>query len=101
MERWAGGSSGSLAACVVDVQVACGYRLIGPGPGSLLLAPKTSLHYELHLWPPARCRLGQEPAMVHTLCNFPKVVFLMVTDMGLADLGLSHAGRPVVTGFFI
>lgn len=38
---------------------------------------------------------------MHTLCNFPKVVFLMVTDMGIADLGHSHAGSPVVAVFFL
>lgn len=39
--------------------------------------------------------------MVHTLFNFPRVVFLMVNDMGSANPGLSHGGSPMVAvGFW-
>lgn len=66
-----------------------------------LLTQKTSYHYELHLWPPVGCGLGKEPATLHTLFNFPRVVFLMVTDTGIANPGLSHGGSPVVAvGFW-
>lgn len=38
---------------------------------------------------------------MHTFCNFPKVVFLTVTGMGIADIGLSYAGSPAgAVGFF-
>lgn len=65
------------------------------------MTQKASFHYELCLWPPAVHGCGQEPATVHTSCNFPKVVFLMVTGMGIADIGLSYAGSPAgAVGFF-
>lgn len=39
--------------------------------------------------------------MLHTLFNFPRVVFLMVTDMGIANPGLSHGESPMVAvGFW-
>lgn len=47
------------------------------------------------------CGLGKEPALAHTLFNFPRVVFLMVTDMGIANPGHSLGGSPTVAvGFW-
>lgn len=88
MERWAGGGPGvSCDMCgrysnsLQNGDVLLSYKFIRSWAVSFLLTHKTSHHYELHLCPPACRGRGQEPATVHTFCNFPKVVFLMVTGM--------------------